>query len=95
MIYTLRRYGTPQADRETIAQAILDEDEGVLDEYVDNGTIIHGDDDRARLGFFCIYCLDALIFVRSPSRFFRHAATRDCLDSDQYLGILNPGRHGG
>lgn len=90
MQYALSSINTHQDDRESIAQAIEDEDDAVLGGYVNDGTIIHVHDNRDRRRFFCIYCLDALRIVRSQSDFFRHVTRNDCLGSDQYLGILNP-----
>ncbi len=55
MRYALRRYGAPQADRETIAHAILASNANVLDAQEAAGTIIHVRDDPDPKGLFCIY----------------------------------------
>lgn len=94
MRYALRRIITPQVDREAIAQAILDEDGGVLGGYVNDDTIIHVGSNLDANGLFCIYCLDTLSVVQANRWFFRHRNTNDCLGSDQYLGILNPSGDG-
>jgi len=95
MIYALNGQGVPLPDRQTIAQAILDNDANVLDAQVAAATIIDVRVDPDPLGLFCIYCLDTLSVIHADSWFFRHRNINDCMDSDQYLGILNPRRHGG
>ena len=94
MRYALNGQDVPLPDRETIAHAILAGNANVLDAQEAAGTIIHVRDDPDPNGLFCIYCLDTLLVVHSTRLFFRHRNIGDCLNSDQYLGILNPPSHG-
>ena len=93
MIYALNGEDVPLPVRETIAQAILDNDANVLDAQEEAGTIVHVRTAPDPLGLSCIYCLDTLEVVDAASLFFRHSETRGCLGSDQYLDILNPRGH--
>ena len=95
MIFALNDQGAALANRQAIAQAILDGNANVLNAQVAADTIVPVRDDPNPGGLFCIYCLDSVSVIHSHSWFFRHATVNDCVGSDQYLGILNPRSHGG
>ena len=95
MIFAIEGQGASLADRVTIAQAILDENAAVLDAHVAAGTIIPVRDDPDPAGLCCIYCHDSLQVVHAQSWFYRHAEINDCVEEDNYLGVLNPPSRGG
>jgi hypothetical protein len=106
MIYALLQSSLPDADRQEIAQAVLDQDPVVLEQHETNGHIIHIMDvgDPPRPAFFCIWCLDQVRATRrnapcdSPLPwFFEHRNNADCLGNERSIeggSYLNPANQG-
>lgn len=98
MIYALVGHHDPGAPvRTEIALAIQNNSPAVIQEHVNQGTIIHILDVPLGTDLPCIYCHGTVRASRYlHSRFFKHpqGTINDCLGYADYLDIENPRGHG-
>lgn len=98
MIYALVGHHDPNAAvRTDIASAIENNLPAVIQQHVDQGTIVHILDVPLGTYLPCIYCHGIVRASRYlHSRFFKHpqGTIHDCLGHAGYLGIENPRKHG-
>ena len=98
MIYAFVGHHDPDAAvRTDIVLAIQNNSPAVIQQHVNQGTIVHVLDVPLGTHHFCIYCPG--IVRATPyrhSQFFKHTQTirNDCLGHAGYLGIENPRGHG-